>query len=278
MPNNTTQPTPDPNPSPVRYREIADDLRRKIEEGEYAAGAKIPTFAQLMNIYEAGSNTVREAVNVLCVEGYVRSVRKLGTVVLDRRSSVERLDRGRDVRRNEYGYFFNAVSGHWGATAIRPPTWTEADAEVAGRLGIAIGTLVLIRWRAVGPDKDRPLQLTRTCIVEDLARGTAIERNDTGPGGWMERAEQDLGHGPLSWEEYAATRMPTRDEVRALKIHKQMPVMVLTRVTTSGTTGLPVAVDITVMSGMSFEIRYPLVRDRSARWPTTPATDRNIPY
>lgn len=264
-------------PPAVRYQEIAEDLRQKIASGEYPPGSKIPTYTQLTAKYQASSTTVREAVNLLRVEGLVRSAQRHGTIVLDRGSGVVRLDRGGSVRRNEYGYVFNAGAGHWAPLSIRPPEWATADAETAARLEIEEGAPVLVRWRTVGPDHNHPLQLTRTCLTEELARDTVIEHPDTGPGGWMDRAEHDLGHGPLSWAEYTSSRMPSREEARALRMAKQTPALVLARVATSGTTRRPVGVDITVMSGALFEVGHAISRDRTARWPTIPATDRNTP-
>ncbi|RPE26606.1 GntR family transcriptional regulator [Kitasatospora cineracea] len=265
------------SPPVSRYREIADDLRRRIDSGEFPVGTKLPTYAELRREYNVGGPTIEEAVNVLRAEGLVRSARRLGTVVLDREDQVHRLDRGNAVRRNEYGYIFNAGAGHWPPIAMRPPAWVEADDELAARLDIDRGTLLLVRWRVVGPDKSRPYQLTRTFVVEDVARGTVIEQVDTGPGGWMDRVEHDLGHGPLDWAEYITSRLPDPEEAKALKIDKEAPVLVLSRVATSGSTGKPIAVDVTVMSGRMFEVRHPIGRDRSARWPTTPAADRNKP-
>ncbi|MFC1405759.1 MULTISPECIES: GntR family transcriptional regulator [Streptacidiphilus] len=270
--------TPVHGPPPVaRYREIANDLLRRIESGEFPPGSKLPTFAELRVEYDTGGPTIEEAVSVLKVAGRVRSARRLGTIVLDGQAPVERLDRGHSVRRNEYGYIFNAGAGHWAPIAFRAPAWVKADDEIAARLEIAPGSPVLVRWRVVGPDRTQPFQLTCSYIVEAVARGTAVEQVDTGPGGWLDRAEHDLGHGPLSWAEFVTSRLPGPEEAKALKIPRETPVLVLSCVATSGATKEPIAVDVTVMPGRSFEIRYPITRDKSARWPTAPAADRNTP-
>ncbi len=44
------------------YRQIADDLRGKIESDEIAHGAQLPTEIELMDQYDASRNTVRDAI------------------------------------------------------------------------------------------------------------------------------------------------------------------------------------------------------------------------
>jgi GntR family transcriptional regulator len=53
------------------YRQIADDLRGKIESGEIARGAQLPTEIELMDQYDASRNTVRDAIKLLTIRGWV---------------------------------------------------------------------------------------------------------------------------------------------------------------------------------------------------------------
>ena len=46
------------------YRQIADDLRGKIETDEIAHGAQLPTKSNLMGQYDASRNTVRDAIRL----------------------------------------------------------------------------------------------------------------------------------------------------------------------------------------------------------------------
>ncbi|WP_300641684.1 GntR family transcriptional regulator [Nocardioides sp.] len=46
----------------ARYREIADDLRRRITEGEFAVGDQLPSIAALQEHYDVpGLGTIRQA-------------------------------------------------------------------------------------------------------------------------------------------------------------------------------------------------------------------------
>ncbi|RFU42854.1 GntR family transcriptional regulator [Actinomadura logoneensis] len=68
----------------ARYRDIADDLARRIEEGEFAAGERLPTEEQLMVDYDnASRNTIREAVKILKARGLVETTQGRGTFVLE---------------------------------------------------------------------------------------------------------------------------------------------------------------------------------------------------
>ncbi|BCJ41411.1 hypothetical protein GCM10010168_55900 [Actinoplanes ianthinogenes] len=66
-----------------RYREIADDLRGKINSGELPAGAQLPTEAELVEAYGASRNTVREAIKLLVTRHLVKKTPGSGTFVLE---------------------------------------------------------------------------------------------------------------------------------------------------------------------------------------------------
>lgn len=50
---------------PPRYRQIADDLRTRIEAGEFPPGSQLPTKAELMASYRVALTTVNNAIGVL---------------------------------------------------------------------------------------------------------------------------------------------------------------------------------------------------------------------
>jgi GntR family transcriptional regulator len=55
----------------LRYRAIADDLRRRVEGGEFAAGRLLPSEARLSAEYDASRITIRRALELLREEGLV---------------------------------------------------------------------------------------------------------------------------------------------------------------------------------------------------------------
>ena len=66
------------------YRQIADDLRRKIEAGEFEPGSQLPTEIELREQYEASRNTVSSAIKWLTTRGLVETLPGLGTFVTER--------------------------------------------------------------------------------------------------------------------------------------------------------------------------------------------------
>jgi GntR family transcriptional regulator len=65
------------------YREIARDLRRKINSGELAQGSQLPTEDELMTLYGASRNTVRGAIRELSIRGLVDTLHGKGTFVTE---------------------------------------------------------------------------------------------------------------------------------------------------------------------------------------------------
>lgn len=65
----------------IRYRTIANDLRRQIGAGDLAAGAVLPSEAELAGSYDVSRVTVRKALEVLRDEGLVASRQGYGWFV-----------------------------------------------------------------------------------------------------------------------------------------------------------------------------------------------------
>ena len=65
------------------YREIARDLRRKINSGALEQGSRLPTEDELMKQYRASRNTVRGAVRELSIRGLVYTLHGKGTFVTE---------------------------------------------------------------------------------------------------------------------------------------------------------------------------------------------------
>jgi GntR family transcriptional regulator len=66
------------------YRQIAEDLRRRIEAGELASGQQLRTELELREQYNASRNTVRDAVKWLTTLGLVEIRPGQGTLVVQK--------------------------------------------------------------------------------------------------------------------------------------------------------------------------------------------------
>ena len=75
-------PVPDLGDPRPPYVQIADDLRKKIADGTYPPGAKLPSQKALADGYRTTANTASRAVRVLADEGLVQPHSTMGTFVL----------------------------------------------------------------------------------------------------------------------------------------------------------------------------------------------------
>ncbi|AVT39276.1 winged helix-turn-helix domain-containing protein [Plantactinospora sp. BB1] len=68
-------------PAKPKWERIADEIRGKIESGELASGAQLPSTAQLRAEYGVSAGVVRQAILVLQTQGLVEGVHGVGVFV-----------------------------------------------------------------------------------------------------------------------------------------------------------------------------------------------------
>lgn len=69
----------------ILYRDIAEDIKKKIFANKYEVGSLLPTENELEEIYDVSKITVRNAIKVLANEGYVEKKSGRGTTILSNR-------------------------------------------------------------------------------------------------------------------------------------------------------------------------------------------------
>src|SRR5258708_33118773 len=88
--------------TPPKYAQVIDELRRRIESGEYPPGSLLPSEHQLSEEFRIARPTVVRALRVLRDDGGIETQQGKGGVVRGRpalaglgaqRSGVEALDR-----------------------------------------------------------------------------------------------------------------------------------------------------------------------------------------
>lgn len=161
---------------------MADDLRRKILEGELPPRSRVPSRAQLSKQYAVSDRVAVEAVRVLAAEGFVEGRPGSGTYVRER-PVVRRLRRGGLPERSA-GSVFAAELAAQGRTG----TWrssseaTTAPPMIAERLGIEPGAAV-IRTDYVYLDDGEPAMLTASWEPAAITGGTQVTFPEEGPFG-----------------------------------------------------------------------------------------------
>jgi DNA-binding GntR family transcriptional regulator len=63
------------------WRQVADDLQRRIESGEFPPGGPVPSAAALSAEYRVSRSTAAKAVTALRKEGLVITVKGWGAFV-----------------------------------------------------------------------------------------------------------------------------------------------------------------------------------------------------
>jgi GntR family transcriptional regulator len=212
---------------------MADDLRARIELGEYAPGSQLPTYEQLRQTYLCSVGVARKAIDLLRQQGLVVSKQGKGVFVRERarpkRHGIERYARSR--WKTGGTAIHDAEAGGQGLRVkqlYREIGETPAPPEVAEAFGISPGTLVVVRRRTTIVD-GRPHQLADSYYPLDLAKGTLLMEESSGPGGGFARLDE-AGEPLAEISEEWSARMPTSPESVALQLPGGTPVMDLTRI------------------------------------------------
>lgn len=68
-------------PIPMSAMQIADDLAERIRGGEYPPGSKLPSYRDLMDLYDVGYTTIATVIVILKERGAVVGVQGRGVFV-----------------------------------------------------------------------------------------------------------------------------------------------------------------------------------------------------
>jgi GntR family transcriptional regulator len=132
------------------YREIARDLRRKINSETLAQGSRLPTEDELIDQYKASRNTVRNAIRELSARGLVYTLHGKGTFVTEVLPPIVTtlsMDLATGGGGGE-GWVYTAEVAASGRSATSGPMVVhvqKANAAVADSLRIPEGSDVIVR-------------------------------------------------------------------------------------------------------------------------------------
>lgn len=153
------------------YRQIADDLRRRIESGDLTEGMRVPTEDQLMETYHASRNTVRGALKELATRGLVDTLHGKGTFVLERVKPLS-TTLTVDPKKGSEEVVYTAEWAASGRSASTDPVRVElkrASPTISFLLQIPEGTEVIIRSQRQYVD-GRPWSLQTSYYPRSLSR------------------------------------------------------------------------------------------------------------
>src|SRR5579862_3933513 len=225
--------------TPPKYAQVIDELRRRIESGEYPPGSLLPSEHQLSDEFQIARPTVVRALRVLRQDGWIATQQGKGSFVRGRPAlaGLESARTGEQaLNRDEREPGELAVVG-----IISPP------ARVAALLGRARDGEVLARRLVVRQDGEASELLT-WWIPAPLAQGTDLAKDEPLHGGVRGYLSRRKGIRVDHVLEQVTARHPTSLEARLLGISKSAAVLAI-YVAARDASGEPVLVLEVVMPG-----------------------------
>ncbi|MEU8788695.1 GntR family transcriptional regulator [Streptomyces sp. NPDC048643] len=206
---------------PSRHHDIADDLRQQITTGRIQSGERLPSEADLADRYKVSALTLRSALAVLQGEGLLEKIHGKGNFVR------------RPHRKIVY-------VGGWGTldpwtaaeAALRVSVRTaavQAHGQLTALLNVPVGS-PLVEFSCLSLDGASPNGLARIYLPRDLAPAGVLD--DESAYGVAATRFAALGPAPATVRETVCARLPTPDEVSALRIGSTLPVLAVTRTAT----------------------------------------------
>ncbi|MFH8617885.1 GntR family transcriptional regulator [Streptomyces sp. NPDC017979] len=240
-----------------KYRQVADSLRRAIDDGTYTPEKRFPSESELMDQFGASRNTVRSGLGLLVSQGLITSSQGLGYEVVRHEVFELNASRSENLSFSQNG---DAYSTDVTNAGRRPHQTfrvevTPAQAYTAERLKITTGATTVLRFCHRYVD-DVPWSTQATYypdwLIEQAPR--LAEPGDIAEGTTRYLA----GHGieQIGYFDEISARMPTPEEARLLEIGAGVPVILWTR--TGYSSERPVRCTFTTLRGdlnrMNYEI------------------------
>ena len=261
----------------AKYDRIADDLRRRIAEGELAPGERLPAETDLMDQYRVALNTLRRAVDTLAAEGLVEKKQGVGTWVRQRPQATRRhneryqweKDRvrlpenerlGDGASEKDTGLTFDDLEFKATYTTV------EANEDLAKVFGVPVGTRMLRRdYRTKPKGHGAPLAISRgSFLVYDVVAANPDlldETKEPWPGGTQHQLST-IGIELARIIDEVSCRPPTPEEARIFDFGTGTSVFVLRKISID-TTDRVVEVSDAVWPGDRVDLVY---TTELARW------------
>jgi GntR family transcriptional regulator len=204
------------------YLRIRDALRRQIESGAYAEGARLPSERELADAFGVSRMTARQALRLLVQDGVINARVGKGTFVQRPHFDQELRDLTSftdDMRR----------VGARPASRVVLAEVGPADGEVAAHLEVDAGREV-VRLQRVRLADGEVIALERAYIPHALCPGI-LEANNFARQSLYSALRDQYGLRLVWASEVITARMPDEEERAALELAEGVPVLGMKRVT-----------------------------------------------
>jgi GntR family transcriptional regulator len=205
------------------YRQIAEDLRQKIESGALAPGAQLPTELELREQYNnASRNTVRDAVKWLMGRSLVETRPGQGTFVIEKIDPfVTTLSLASGIGGRGDTAYASEVKERRRRPKVSAPRIEiqQAGGVVASALQLAGGSTVISRHQQRYID-DTPWSLQTTFYpMSYVERGaTDLLQAVDMPEGVVAYLEETLGVKQMGWRDKITVRAPDANETAFFRL------------------------------------------------------------
>jgi GntR family transcriptional regulator len=261
---------------PVKYELVADDLRGKIQHGDYSPGERLPAQSALAAQYRVSLPVIQQALGVLEAEGLIDAVQGTGTYVRPPRRRVRRQtdryqwekDRARLPleERRQTGAVEHDTGLGFGDLEFHAEYHTEdANDDLAGTFGVEPGTKLVHRiYRTRVHAEGTALSLIDSYLVYEMVAGNPdllTAEKEPWPGGTQHQL-LTVGIEIDRITDEVTARPPQADEAEQLGIGPGVAVLVLRKISID-TTDRVVEVSDVVMPGDRTVMAY---CTQLARW------------
>ncbi|MFE9204686.1 GntR family transcriptional regulator [Micromonospora sp. NPDC007230] len=230
-----------------RYVQLAEELREKIDRGELAAGALLPSEPELAAQTGMSRTSVRNALRQLREWGLVRAEQGRGTYVRARKVRVtrrnieryqwekDRVHQPEEVRRqsggteHDTGLEVHQLQFHAKYSTV------DANEDIANVLSVPVGTKLLRRmyWTSA-KSEDAPLSMSVSYLVHEVAaQNPALldDSNEPWPGGTHHQLST-IGVEVDHVSDRVVARPPSPNEVEVLRTEAGDWVLAIRKVST----------------------------------------------
>lgn len=207
----------DPENILPKYYQLANILRKLIDEGEYHEHNAIPSERQLENRYNLSRPTIRQAINLLERQGYLYRIHGKGTFVSPpklQKGMLELTSFSEDMRSRglkpghrilEFGY-------------VAPPK------KAARQLGILDSKRDVLRIKRLRFGDDEPIGIQDSFLA--LPEGKTITREEIEEKGSIYAILQEtFGLYPTEADETLEVTLATPEEANFLQIREGSPLL-----------------------------------------------------
>jgi GntR family transcriptional regulator len=235
------------------YRQIADELRSRIESGEIAPGAKLPTELELREEFgNASRNTVRDAIRSLTAKRLVITRPGQGTYVVDRiepigitlsTDSITGLGGGEGV-----AYMTDARAQMRRPDATVPRVEIQlAAGRIARELQVNQSSAVISRHQKLSLDGKPWSMQTSFYPMKFVEMGATklVEAANIAPGAVRYIADT-LGLEQVGYQDKVLARPPDEDEATFFKLPENGVAIIETVRTAYERSGTPIRCTVTV--------------------------------